>query len=108
MLNLIREKRILTGKYVAKEAVSEADAFVLLKNISRTENFATVKTYINLKRWNTEEAYKETLHRKVEYTKDGQDVVKEYSLSPDSPLWVFPFPQNATNFNPNLTQNYGL
>ena len=49
-------------------------------------------------RWNTEDAYKETLRKNL--------LGQEFELRPDSPLWIFPFPQNATNYNPNLTQNY--
>ncbi len=29
-----------------------------------------------------------------------------YTLSPQSPLWVQPFPANATRYNPTLTQNF--
>ena len=51
-----------------------------------------------MKRWNSEEDYKQTNTRMV----NG----KTYTLRPDSPMWVFPFPANAVNYNPTLTQNY--
>lgn len=102
LLNTIREKRVLTGTYQPETASTPEEAFVWLKKISRTENFYTAKTFINLKRWNTEEKYRETLHKTYRY--ENQE--RSYELRPDSPLWIFPFPQNATNLNPNLTQNY--
>lgn len=98
ILNYIRERRIEEGVYAAKTATNATDAFAVLKNVSRTENFFSYKNFINLKRWNTEDAYKETLHRTV--------LGVTYELRPDSPLWIFPFPRNATDFNENLTQNY--
>jgi hypothetical protein len=31
---------------------------------------------------------------------------KTYTLRPDSKLWIFPFPLNAVEVNPNLTHNW--
>ena len=116
LLNKIRENRIVEGQYTEKTASSAEEAFAIMKNISRTENFATLKNFINMKRWNTEPAYQETLRKTIEwdvYVYDGGGNVtgmerRSWSgeLTPDSPLWIFPFPQNATTFNSNLTQNY--
>ena len=106
LLNQIRIKRIVPSVYEEKHASTPEEAFEWLKKISRTENFATPKNFINLKRWNTEDAYKETLHRKIEWTANAEQKTFEASLAPDSPLWIFPFPANATIFNSNLTQNY--
>ncbi|MDR2130408.1 MAG: RagB/SusD family nutrient uptake outer membrane protein [Odoribacteraceae bacterium] len=92
----IRAKRI--DPYTPLAAANAPEAFAILKRVSRTETWFGPKHFINLKRWNTEEAYKETLRK----TLLGVD----YELRPDSPLWIFPFPQNATGYNPNLTQNY--
>lgn len=115
LLNQIREKRIIRDRYVERTASTTEEAFALMKSISRTENFATLKNFINLKRWNTEETYRETLHKTIGWTGyilDGQQNVtgterREYTaeLTPDSPLWILPFPLNATAFNPNLKQN---
>jgi hypothetical protein len=98
ILNDIRENRIISSMYAPVTVANATEAFTLLKRVSRTENWFGCRNYINLKRWNTEDAYKETLQK----TLLGVD----YELKPDSPLWIFPFPQNATGFNPNLTQNY--
>lgn len=96
IINTIREKRI--DPYTPQSAADPATAFKYLKQLSRTENWFSYRNFVNLKRWNTEDAYKETLHKNLQ----GH----EFELRPDSPLWIFPFPQNATNYNPNLTQNY--
>lgn len=102
LLNTIREKRVLTGTYQPETASTPEEAFAWLKKILRTENFFTAKNFIDLKRWNTEEKYRETLHKTYRYG----DQERSYELRPDSPLWIFPFPKNATNLNPNLSQNY--
>jgi hypothetical protein len=96
ILNDLRAKRV--DPYTPVTVANAAEAFAVLKNIARTETWYGIKHFISLKRWNTEEAYKETIRK----TLLGVD----YELRPDSPLWVFPFPRNATGYNPNLTQNY--
>ncbi len=117
IINQIRAKRVLTNHYSELSASTSQEAFAWLKKVSRAENFYTFKTFINLKRWNTEEEYAETLHRKIpctnvtEWDAKGnptktETVIYEYELRPDSPLWIFPFPQDATDLNPNLTQNF--
>ena len=117
IINGIREKRLLAGTYSEVSAETPEKAFDWLKKVSRVENFYTFKNFINLKRWNTEEKYAETLHREITYTQvterdeTGKPVKTEtitctYELSPDSPLWIFAFPQDVTALNPYLTQNY--
>lgn len=98
LINHIRERRTIPAQYVPKTAATAAEAMTILKQVSRCENFFTTKNFINIKRWNTEDAYKETLTKAL--------LGKTYTLKPDSPLWIFPFPQSATSFNPELTQNY--
>ncbi len=98
IINAIRRKRIVASIYVPLSATTEAQAMAYLQKTSRTEYLFTFKNYFNIKRWNTEDAYKQTITRHV----NGQT----FSLRPDSPLWIFPFPQSGTNYNPNLTQNY--
>ncbi len=97
-LELIRRNRILTDSYTLSTASTKEEVFALLKQLSRCENFYTVKDFIDLKRWNAEPEYAATLHREL--------AGKTCTLSPDSDLWIFPFPQSATSFNANLTQNY--
>lgn len=94
----IRRSRIITDRYVASTAASKAELFVLLKQLSRSENFNTFKDMIDLKRWNSEPEFAANLKRTI--------LGQTYTLTPQSPLWIYPFPQNATSFNPELTQNY--
>lgn len=96
VINDIRRKRI--DPFTELTASTPAQAFAHLKRLSRTENWYSYRNFVNMKRWNTEDAYKETFHKILQ----GH----EFELRPDSPLWIFPFPQNATSYNPNLTQNY--
>lgn len=97
-LELIREKRIITDRYIPAVASGETDVFALLKQVYRSENWNTMKDFIDLKRWNTEPRYAANLQRTILGT--------TYTLAPQSPLWIWPFPQSATNFNTGLTQNY--
>ncbi|WP_256006767.1 RagB/SusD family nutrient uptake outer membrane protein [Pedobacter deserti] len=94
----IRKMRIITDRYVASPAATRTELFALLKQLSRSENFNTMKDMIDLKRWNTEPEFASNLRRTI--------LGETYILTPQSPLWIYPFPQNATNFNLQLTQNY--
>lgn len=98
VINGIRKKRIATSAYADLSAANEAQAMAHLKRTFKAEFLYTFKNYFNMKRWNTEDTYKETIIK----TLNGVT----YTLKPESPLWIFPFPQSATNYNPNLTQNY--
>lgn len=94
----IRRMRIITNQYSASPATTKAEIFTLLKQLYRSENFNTFKDMIDLKRWNTEPEFAANLRRTI--------LGQTYTLTPQSPLWIYPFPQNATTFNPQLTQNY--
>jgi len=98
VLNALRKKRVTASSYAPFSATTEGQAIGYIKNFSKIEYLFTIKNFINIKRWNTEDAYKQTITRTV----NGQT----FSLPPDSPLWIFPFPQSGTAYNPNLTQNY--
>lgn len=100
-LDAIRINRIDPAKYAPlKGAVNnKADAIFRLKQTAHGENIYTFHNFINKKRWNLFDDYKQTLSRTI----GG----KLYELKPDSKLWIFPFPANAINNNPNLLpQNY--
>lgn len=97
-LEQIRQKRIITGRYTPSPASSKAEVFALLKQLARSENWSTMKDFIDLKRWNTYPEFAADLHRTILGT--------TYTLTPESPLWIWPFPQTATNFNTGLSQNY--
>jgi tetratricopeptide (TPR) repeat protein len=96
IINMMRRKRIVNSTDLTATSVEQAMA--LLMRFSRIEFLYTFKNYFNIKRWNTENAYKQTITRTVNGV--------TYQLKPESPLWIFPFPQSGTNYNTNLTQNY--
>jgi hypothetical protein len=98
VINYIRQRRIHASAYTPLTANTEAQAMAILKKTARIEFLYTFKNYFNIKRWNTEDAYKETITRTVNGV--------TYTLKPESPLYIFPFPISATAYNENLTQNY--
>ncbi len=123
ILEKIRERRIDPDAYTPLPVGSKADAIAALKQVSRNENFATSKNFIDMKRWNASEpAWQTTLTKTLTLAPQGfmprggnpmngwdpipPVITRSYTLRPDSPLWIFPFPQAATNYNPHLTQNY--
>jgi hypothetical protein len=61
------------------------------------ENAYSAFHFIFCKRWSQLDDMKETFTRTL--------VGQTFTLTPDSKLWVFPFPGNARDNNPNLTQN---
>ena len=82
-----------------QQSLSEEEAMVLIQKAKWIECVGSYENFFDCKRWNSEDKYKRTITRDLgEY---GQ-----YSITPDSPLWVFPFPANATRYNNSLTQNY--
>ena len=98
-LDAIRSKRIDPDIYQPlKGTVSnKQDAIAHLKQTALGENVYSMYNFIQRKRWNQLDDMKETLTRTL--------VGQTFSLTPDSPLWIFPFPANAVDNNPNLKQN---
>jgi hypothetical protein len=95
-INSIRIRRIYP--YAAATAATEAAAMAMLQKVSRIEFLFTMRNFINIKRWNREGTYPVVVERTINHVK--------YTLGQNSPLWIFPFPQSATQFNTTLTQNY--
>ncbi|MBV4357300.1 RagB/SusD family nutrient uptake outer membrane protein [Pinibacter aurantiacus] len=95
-VNEVRKRRIYP--FTPKSANNEADAMNYLQKTDRIEFLYTWRNFVDLKRWNAEGKYKVTVTRTV----SG----KTYTLSPGSSLWIFPFPKNATDYNPSLKQNF--
>lgn len=123
IINNIRRNRIATAEYAAAGSNSQdmidpayyytplsasttAEAITHLKQVDRSENWLGPKRFINVKRWNTEEGWKETLNKHVDCITDTGIASFDFSVSPDSPIWIFPFPSKSTGLNGNLTQNY--
>jgi hypothetical protein len=94
----IRIRRIAPDVYKPLSAGNVSQGMTYLKRVSRIEFLFTWRNFVNVKRWNSETAYAETIKRTI-----GD---KTYVLKPTSPLWILPFPQSATQFNTTLTQNY--
>lgn len=78
---------------------NEAAAMHLLQQTKWVENIGSYENFFDMKRWNTEEAYATTVSKDL-------DTYGVKTLSPDSPLWILPFPAKAIRYNPTLTQNF--
>jgi len=79
--------------------LSMAQAMRKMQEAKKVEMYGTYNNFFDCKRWNTEADYRTSITRDLgEYG--------TYTISPDSPLWVIPFPANATRYNPTLSQNY--
>jgi tetratricopeptide (TPR) repeat protein len=99
LINKVRSLRIDADNYAPLSATTEKEAMTLLQRCKWIECISTYENFFDCKRWNTEANYKRTITRTI-------PDVGTFSLAPDSPLWVFPFPLNATRKNSTLTQNY--
>lgn len=80
--------------------MTEQEAMALLQKAKWIECIGSYENFFDCKRWNTEADYQRTITRNL-----GEDL-GTYSIAPTSPLWVLPFPANATRYNSSLTQNY--
>lgn len=79
--------------------LTEKAAMRLIQQTKWIENLGSYENFFDMKRWNSEEDYKTEIKKDL-----GEYGIK--TLSPDSPLWVLPFPANATRYNSTLTQNF--
>lgn len=95
----VRAYRVENYEPFAKDGLTEQQAMALMQRAKWIECVATYENFFDTKRWNTEANYRKTITRNLcEYG--------TYSISPDSPLWILPFPLSATRYNSTLTQNY--
>lgn len=85
--------------YATRAGLSEQAAMALLQKSKWIECIGTPFNYLDVKRWNTEDAYRRTVSHRI-------GTFGTFTLSPESPLWVMPFPVNAIRYNESLTQNY--
>lgn len=99
-LDMLREKRIVADQYapLMGTVTTKEEAIKHLKQTSHGENIYTYYNFVERKRWTRMADFKETLTREV----DG----KTYKLTPESDMWIFPFPQNVLSLNPSIQQNY--
>lgn len=77
----------------------EDRAMQLLEPVKWVESLGSYENFFDMKRRNTEPAYAKTLSKDL-----GEYGVR--TLAPSSPLWILPFPANATRYNSSLTQNF--
>ena len=125
IINMIRRHRVATDVYATTTAANDtpdkidpahfytpytastqANAITYLKQMVRAECWYGSKRFMDVKRWNTETAWQEVFHKHVDAIYGTGTVGYDFTLTPDSPLWVFPFPSKSTGLNANLTQNY--
>lgn len=102
LVNKVRKYRIDPQHYADFTASTEETAMKLMQRAKWIECIATYENFFDCKRWNSEDKYKKTITRNMPV--GGKTYT--YSIAPDSKLWVFPFPVNATRYNSTLTQNY--
>ena len=102
LVNNIREKRIHPDYYQPFRADTEEEAMKLLQDAKWIECIGTYENFFDCKRWNSEEKYKRIITKTLPI--NGEE--RTFSIAPDSPLWVLPFPANAVRYNSSLTQNY--
>lgn len=95
----VRESRIEDCAAFSGTVSTEKEAMQLLERAKIVEFIATCEPFFDFRRWNSETDYRRTITRDL-----GE--FGTYSLSPDSPLWILPFPAEATRLNPTLTQNF--
>lgn len=99
IVNNFRIRRINPANYQPlPDATTTAQAMAYVMKAARLEGLASFRSFFDIKRWNTEAAYQQTITKSI--------LGITYTLKPTSPIWIFPFPQNATSFNTSLTQNY--
>lgn len=102
LVNKIREKRIHPDYYQPFSATTEEEAMTFLQDAKWIECIGTYENFFDCKRWNSEEKYRRTITKTIPI--NGEEMT--FSIAPDSPLWVLPFPSNAVQYNSSLTQNY--
>lgn len=79
--------------------LKEKAAMRLIQQTKWIENLGSYENFFDVKRWNSEDEYRAEIKKDL-----GEYGVK--AISPESPLWVLPFPANATRYNSTLTQNF--
>lgn len=95
----VRAKRVEDYEPFAQGNPSEQEAMAMMQKAKWIECIGSYENFFDCKRWNSEANYKRTITRNLgDYG--------TFSISPESPLWVLPFPANAVRYNPTLTQNY--
>lgn len=77
---------------------TEREAMELLSKAKTVECVLSIENFLDCKRRNSEPAYARDIVHHI-------DDLGDFTIKANSPLWICPFPMNATNFNSTLTQN---
>lgn len=102
-LNDLREKRFKKDNYQPATAENAEEALQLIRDERKRELLMSYNSYFDARRFCKE--FGESLSKEVTWKNSaGEMETKTYTLSSDSPLLIFPFPQNAMNNSP-LVQN---
>lgn len=98
-LNAVRQTRILPEYYQPSSATSLADAIEQIRRTKDNELILSLVPFADARRFNAEGTYARTMTK----THNGNT----YTLSPDSHLWIMPFPAGAINNpgNGSINQN---
>ena len=99
VLNTVRQTYILPDQYQPLTASTEAEAIGYIRQAKDNHLIYSIMPFADARRYNAEGKYTRTLTKEV----NG----KQVSLTPDSYLWTFPFPQGAIDNpgNGTITQN---
>ena len=103
-LNELRKMRMKPGTYRDLEATDAEKAFQLVRDERKRELLLTANGFFDMRRFCAE--FNETLTKEyvMKNSTTGEITTKTYTLRPDSPLLIWPFPKNAIETS-NLTQN---
>ncbi len=98
-LDAVRQTRILPEYYHPSTATSLADAIEQIRRTKDNDLIFSLVPFADARRFNAEGTYARTMTKTHKGT--------TYTLSPDSHLWIMPFPAGATDNpgNGSLTQN---
>ena len=104
-VNQLRAKR-LSGSSAIPTPATQKDMMDQIILERRKELLFGFNRFFDLKRFNQESDYQTTVVRQFPLVNITPEHPQQtYTLRPNSPLYVIPFPRTATDRNPNLTQN---
>ena len=103
-IDKVIEKRVMNHEKYSVRNLTEKEAMEIFQKEKRVEFLNTFENFFDRKRWNSEPEYAKDIVRDLSDV--GGENYGVFILKPNSPIWVRPFPQNAVNYNPSLTQNY--
>ncbi|WP_270488232.1 RagB/SusD family nutrient uptake outer membrane protein [Butyricimonas synergistica] len=106
-LDELRKMRFLPAGYKASEAADAKEAFRLIRDERKRELLLTSNGFFDMRRFCAE--FNETLTKEyvMKNATTGETTIKTYTLKPNSPLLIWPFPKNAMETS-DLIQNTTL